>query len=474
MKEFDKIIRNKMQKAEAPYPSDMWQRIQQNLPEKKRKTYPVWLYFSVILLTVSGLGLWAGSQWWSGKSSAQPVKQTAVSTEKETLASAGEYMVSDVQFENESAVQKGKVLNATSVTGSSFQSQTFSQVSNNGRSMNNMPGQTSIARTNNNEDLKEVDSKQNQMSEPTALDQLSNGTMLDEINGAQRLTRRGERLNTSTIPSFLRVFGTDQSDVIEDINSSMKKHSALQCPSFVRKDNLTFFELYFSNDYAIKALKEKNGEGSGYRSLREKTESPYLSYSAGFRIGIGWDNGVAFKTGLNYSNINEKFTYTDPNSVQIQTITTVKYIYDDQFNIIDSIKTTENVEIPGTNTVTHYNKIALFDIPLLVQYTIPGKRRLSYSLVMGPLVNLSLSQSGKILDPNSNKLVKLEEAEIYKNNIGLSFYGGLGINYQLTKKVQMSIEPNFRWMPGSITRVTHPVEQSYFLANVAAAIRYKI
>jgi hypothetical protein len=226
--------------------------------------------------------------------------------------------------------------------------------------------------------------------------------------------------------------------------------------------------------YAIKSLQEKNAEGSGYRALRERTESPYLSYSAGFRIGMGWNNGVAFKTGFNYSNINEKFSYTDPNSVQIKTITTVKYIYDDQFNIIDSIKTTENVEIPGTNTVTQYNKITLYDIPLLVQYTIPGKRRLSYSLVLGPLVNLSLTQSGKILDPYSNKLVKLEEAQIYKNNIGLSFYGGLGINYQLTKNVQMSIEPNFRWMPGSLTKVTHPVDQSYFLANVAAAIRYKI
>lgn len=474
MKEFDKIIRSKMQKAEAPYPSDMWQRIQQNLPEKKRKTYPVWLYLMVLLFAISGLGLWAGSQWWGSQPNKQPDTSKSLISGESPLAvnnlphddSIGEPSVSGSKFTtadvNPSSDESNKQLSEKMYAKSTFKTIHKSVASFKGDAVS---GSNKAASSDPNS------ATQNEISK---LDVWSMAADADEINGAQRLTRRGERINTTTIPSFLRVFGTDQSDVIEEINSSMKKHSALQCPSFVRKDNVTFLELYFSNDYAIKSLQEKNAEGAGYRALRERTESPYLSYSAGFRIGMGWNNGVAFKTGFNYSNINEKFSYTDPNSVQIKTITTVKYIYDDQFNIIDSIKTTENVEIPGTNTVTQYNKITLYDIPLLVQYTIPGKRRLSYSLVLGPLVNLSLTQSGKILDPYSNKLVKLEEAEIYKNNIGLSFYGGLGINYQLTKNVQMSIEPNFRWMPGSLTKVTHPVDQSYFLANVAAAIRYKI
>lgn len=474
MKEFDKIIRSKMHKAEAPYPSDMWQRIQQNLPEKKRKTYPVWLYFMVLLFAISGLGLWARSQWWGSSTNDQPESTKTQISDNDPLA------------------MQGKAENSQNLNNNGFLSTESQPIANNAKveagltlegngskSNPSQPNKTAKTNINNFADKYNANAAADgatriNPNETTTSSFPSIFAEADEINGAQRLTRRGERINTTNIPSFLRVFGTDQSDVIEEINSSMKKHSALQCPSFVRKDNVTFFELYFSNDYAIKSLQEKNAEGSGYRALREKTESPYLSYSAGFRIGMGWNNGLAFKTGFNYSNINEKFSYTDPNSVQIQTITTVKYIYDDQFNIIDSIKTTENVEIPGTNTVTHYNKIALYDIPLLVQYTIPGKRRLSYSLIVGPLVNLSLVQSGKILDPYSNKLVKLEEAEIYKNNIGLSFYGGLGINYQLTKNVQMAIEPNFRWMPGSITKVTHPVDQSYFLANVAAAIRYKI
>ncbi|MBK8699870.1 MAG: hypothetical protein IPN29_10175 [Saprospiraceae bacterium] len=273
---------------------------------------------------------------------------------------------------------------------------------------------------------------------------------------------------------FYHVFGTDQSDVIEDINLTMKKHSVMKCPTFVRKENVSWVEVYFSNDYAVRSLKPKNAEAQAYADAREKTEKPYLSYSAGIRLGMGWNNGVALKSGVNYSRINEKFTYTDPNSMQIKTITIIKYIYDDQFNIIDSVKTTENVSIPGANTVTNYNHISLIDIPVLFQYTMPGKKRLSYSASIGPFINVGISQSGKILNKEGNSLISLDNADLIKRNIGLSFYGSFAINYQLTRNIQIAFEPNFRYIPASLTNLSYPLEQKYFLANVAAAFKYKI
>ena len=128
---------------------------------------------------------------------------------------------------------------------------------------------------------------------------------------------------------------------------------------------------------------------------------------------MGWNNGIAMKTGVNYSSINEKFTYTDPNSVQIKTITIIKYIYDDQFNVIDSIKTTENVSIPGTNTVTQYNKISLVDIPVLMQYTIPGKEDCHTIWFVDPHQPEPGSQE-KFWNSSSNELVNLQDQNIYK------------------------------------------------------------
>jgi hypothetical protein len=471
MKEFDRIIRNKMSKAEAAYPDDMWQRIQKNLPEKKKKVYPVWLMVSVILVSSGALALWFNS----GRIFKTAVADTAIAAASFKVNNPTNNQVSANIDEQSSLDNKGLSslpLAAKEQSISTLTSKAIYQTNSN--AVEAIAFNNEISNSSNISNPLEESSVHN--AQGSSLDDAATfGVIEDEItNSAQKLIRRGERHNAPTIASFLRVFGTDQSDVIEGINTSMKKHSVLQCPTFVRKENLSFFEVYFSNDYAIRSLTAKSPEFNGYKALREQTEHSYLSYSAGFRVGMGWNNGIAMKTGVNYSSINEKFTYTDPNSVQIKTITIIKYIYDDQFNVIDSIKTTENVSIPGTNTVTQYNKISLVDIPVLMQYTIPGKRRLSYNLVCGPLINLSLVQSGKILNSNSNELVNLQDQNIYKNNIGLSFYGGIGINYQLTKNIQISIEPNARIMTSSVSRVTHPIDQKYWVASVAAAFRYKI
>jgi len=474
MKEFDRIIRNKMRKAEAAYPDDMWQRIQKNLPEKKKKVYPLWLMISVILISSGALALWFNNGHILNTKQKDVSIDTALVdaniTPNNQVPSKLE-IISSPDVEGLSSIPLAEnQLNITTNSSKAF-IKTSSRFVQPSASENDLSKSSNISNGQNHSAETNIQNDHN----ASLADAGSAVEIEDEItNSAQKLIRRGERHNAPTIASFLRVFGTDQSDVIEGINTSMKKHSVLQCPTFVRKDNLSFFEVYFSNDYAIRSLSAKSPEYNGYKSLREQTEHSYLSYSAGFRVGMGWNNGIAMKTGVNYSSINEKFTYTDPNSVQIKTITIIKYIYDDQFNVIDSIKTTENVSIPGTNTVTQYNKISLVDIPVLMQYTIPGKRRLSYNLVCGPLINLSLVQSGKILNSSSNELVNLQDQNIYKNNIGLSFYGGIGINYQLTKNIQISIEPNARIMTSSVSRVTHPIDQKYWVASVAAAFRYKI
>ena len=473
MREFDKIIRNKMRNSEAAYPDDMWQRIQKNLPEKKRKVYPVWMMVTIVFIATGALAVFFHN------SDTNAATKKSTGTDREVLA---------VVTENSEA----KSFSSASSPGTQAQHYTTSQSDNismaaQDNNLKSFQTNNQVVADNSNAIQKANSSNQN-IEVSTDQDRTTNSEIEtaapashmvsnpeEEVtNSAQKLTRRGEKNNAPVIASFLRVFGTDQSDVIESINTSMKRHSVLQCPTFVRKDNLTFFELYFSNDYAFRSLTAKSPEYLAYQTLRENTENSYLSYSAGFRVGIGWNNGIALKTGVNYSSINEKFSYTDPNSVQVKTITIIKYIYDDQFNVVDSIKTTENVSIPGTNTVTNFNKISMVDIPVLVQYTIPGRRRLSYNLVCGPLINLSLVQSGKILNSAGNEIWNLQDQNIYKNNVGLCFYGGIGINYQLTKNIQISIEPNARVMTSSVSRVTHPIDQKYWVASVAAAFRYKI
>jgi hypothetical protein len=264
-------------------------------------------------------------------------------------------------------------------------------------------------------------------------------------------------------------------NLVAELNKLSKKHAVLACPTFVKKQNTNSLDIYFSNDFAQKTMSVKRGDAVGYINLREQTEFSYLSNSFGFRLGMGWESGIAFKTGLNYSNINEKFTYTDPNSIQKKTITVVKYVYDDMFNIIDSTITQEVVEIPGSNTVVSKNRYSFLDIPILFQYSLPGKKRLSYDVMVGPYINLIFAQHGKILAQDAKSLIVLQDDNNqFKNNIGLSFFGSFAVNYHLTKNMKISFEPNIRYIPASITKYENNLNQKYLTAGVAAGIKMKI
>ena len=188
---------------------------------------------------------------------------------------------------------------------------------------------------------------------------------------------------------------------------------------------------------------------------------------------MGWNNGIAMKTGVNYSSINEIYLYRSQFHYQIKTITIIKYIYDDQLVAIDSIKTTENVSHSGNKYRYQYNKISLVDIRCSYNTPYLAKEDCHTILVCGPSSTLSLVQSGKILNSSSNELVNLQDQNIYKNNIGLSFYGGIGINYRIDEEIFKYPLTQCKDYTSSVS-VTHLSIKILGSQLVTAAFRYKI
>jgi hypothetical protein len=480
MKEFDKILKEKLIDIDSPYPSETWSNIKKGLPKKKRRPYGIYLLIFAFL----SVGSLAAIKFWSSstypKFQQSPNQKTIVTQTSPVLA-----LNSSVEDSNQSSVtgytqplnQYQNQLFAPSKT--TVEQDTKKELAV--QTVQNTEGQdlkTNMILTKNTAENNGQDVSKDNFSFTPSLTEMKNG----EINYYADLSNQNSEIQRTslvmleniTLPSTGRVFGTDQSHLFELVQMSMKKNASLPCPTFVKKQNLSFIEFYFSNDYGIRDLSMKHEEQNGYLNKRNNTEFPFFSYSAGTRFGIGWESGIAFKSGLNYTQINEKFIYTDPNSIQKKTITLLKYIYDSNFNVIDSIKTTEEVEIPGSNTIVNYNKYRFIDIPVLFQYTIAGRKRLSYSLTFGPYINISFAQSGKILSEDNKLLLDISERQLYKENIGISLYTAISINYQLTKNTQIVFEPNFRYIPNTIAQLQNPLDQKYLIASIAAGFRYKI
>lgn len=479
---FDEILRKKLNNYDSSYPDSMWESIANKLPEKKRKPYYLWFIVIFLALAFYGVTYYSFNQL-QKQNSSESTKEAA-NVQVPLGGHSGNHVENTSGAGNGSSITSAQIENITDA-GSTSNNANLHGRYNNAFSNAVSTKAHSAAKNNINKTSSQqlIASSKNSNANSITSEAQHSGVNTNETLLAQDVVADGS--NRADL-SFLTLPGNGADPVHSNVAQQAlktklglisKKHATLACPTFVRKQNLTTFEVYFSNDFAERTLSVKRGDGIGYLNQREKTEFSHLSNSFGFRVGMGWESGIAFKTGLNYSNINEKFVYTDPNSIQKKTITIVKYIYDNMLNVVDSTITQEIVEIPGTNTIITKNRYSFVDIPVLFQYSLKGKKRLSYDVTVGPYINLLFAQNGKILNQDGKSVIVLGSEignQQFKNNIGLSFYGSFAINYQLTKEMKISFEPNIRYMTNSITSYSNNLDQRYITAGVAAGIKLKI
>jgi hypothetical protein len=260
------------------------------------------------------------------------------------------------------------------------------------------------------------------------------------------------------------------------VASASKDKPAKACP-FVSDYQNKSVDIYFSNDYGAKTLIASSGDFLKYKTIRNETESAQYSFSAGVRFGYNLSYRWNLHTGFNYSQINEKFEYTDPESKQTRVITIKDYIYQNG-KIIDSVINEKLVEVPGTSKLKIYNKYRSFDIPVIARYTMYANTHISLSAQAGVYLNLATQQRGVIMDTDSVTPVSINsdqsaESEIFKTQAGISVYGAISVALHLTSSLDFLIEPNVRFQTESMTTGNYPLTQRFNTIGLAAGVRYK-
>ena len=226
----------------------------------------------------------------------------------------------------------------------------------------------------------------------------------------------------------------------------------------------TSIDAFFSPDYANQILEYKSEDFRDHAQQRTDTEKPYYSFNTGVRVNFLTEFGWAIRTGLVYTQINEilETQYTE-------IVTT----FDANGNVIG---TTE-----GTRDVNIRNKYKMIDIPVIFGYEVPMKK-FDLNVNGGVYMNLMSSQSGAFFSPIEDRVVYFTEGhpddyDIFKNNIGLSVFMGLGFNFDLTsafnanKKTQLIVEPHARFYPKSFALDNYILNQKYFSTGVMIGLR---
>jgi hypothetical protein len=205
------------------------------------------------------------------------------------------------------------------------------------------------------------------------------------------------------------------------------------------------------------------------KKLRNQTERALESYQIGLGFSYHHRSGFTLSTGANYTQINELFE-SNNTVVKVDTVYGIKYLSIG----LDDDTTAIYGDIPITTKTTfqkkYYNKLRMVDIPILAGYEFHF-RKATVGLQAGVFVNLKLQAKGQILN-SASETIQLEEANIFKPQIGLSYYYAASAGYKLRDNMEAYISPFMRYFPKSFTK-DYPLSQRYNLYGANIGIRYR-
>lgn len=243
-----------------------------------------------------------------------------------------------------------------------------------------------------------------------------------------------------------------------------------KCATFGNGSWSFYLDALVSPDLTFRQLQPRDPEFEEYVNTRKETESNMYAFSGALRLSMVSDNGLAFRTGINYSQINERFSYINGSEEVIETINN----YDQEGNIIS----TDTIIKIGTRRKITQNYFRMLDIPFLLGYELTSNK-LRISVNGGAYLNLLFRQKGDFLSPDNLQPVRFDSGDpdafpAFKQQAGLGWYGSVGFAYQAGPNLQLVVEPHFKVFPKSITRDQYGVQQRYTTTGLFIGLRQQL
>src|SRR4030095_8024170 len=227
-----------------------------------------------------------------------------------------------------------------------------------------------------------------------------------------------------------------------------------------------FLEVYFSPDIPINKTSSSN---TAYLQYKDSTSQMQLSYTAGVKLGALLGRHIVAKIGFQYSEINEKFNYTNENAVRTVPVV-IQRLLADATGTIRVVLDTSNLMQAGTQYKLTYNHYKSIDIPILIGYE-TGSDRFKAAINTGVILNIKTSYNGDVLDASLNP-IDIGLNNIYKSNTGVSLHLGLSLATRLNNSFQLFTEPYIRYRLSNMTGTYEPFTQKINVGGVSCGLRY--
>lgn len=251
------------------------------------------------------------------------------------------------------------------------------------------------------------------------------------------------------------------------------------CPAIEKNaaGNKRYWEVYAGPDYAFENYKSYGDTASANYLEKRKASTKFSSaFSAGVRYTKVFNNGTSVRAGVNYTQVNEKFVYFNPNEIKYVTVITTRVVIRAPGDTI-YINDTLQYQQTGTRTKTTFNRYRNIDIPLVIGYEL-GNGKIHANINAGVIINIYSWYKGDVLDslyqPVTITTGKGNSIYQFKNNIGVGFIGSVSLYYRMTDNMRLVLEPYFRYNLSPMSKQNLNLQQKYNIAGLRAGVRFDL
>ncbi len=467
---FDNFIKEKVTNHASAVPTDMWQRIVQ---EKEKDRKGAW--WNRQLLLAGGILLMsmvAGTYFWYNAASTKNnivVHQQKIEV-KELPSTRKKFSLSTIQ--KSSNIEE---LSSSEVKTSSAKTTEKTKAA--------------FIRNNSSSKANSVETIATHLSVPNPLFSLRNRLKVGQPKGKNIID--GEQIvkpfmsdweasvNKSKTNFLPEISTLNRPTGLDNLKINMKAlkisgFKKIDCPKSGDAQNGDWFiEVYGSPDLVTKQNTLNKGTSTRLLQSKDSSESRQLSFTAGVRFSKELGENMVFKTGFQFTQMNEKFTNRIENERRLTTVVTTRTIIGSQGQTI-LVRDTSVTEQIGYSQTTAFNRYRSVDIPFLLGYvfTLNGWQ---IGINGGPILNIKSWQEGEGLDANLLPVsFAKNKATVYKKNTGFGLYGGVSVIKWVGARTSVFAEPYIRYNLSSLTNSSSIVNEKYKLSGILLGVRYNL
>jgi len=284
----------------------------------------------------------------------------------------------------------------------------------------------------------------------------------------QKLKNRSLENVTSLISNLKLLADLDQDE--EGLGSKMK----INCPDFDKA------RWHFSIVPEIGAFMPKkhlgyqNGEVPTSFDLRSSEEQSLPGLSAAlYGMILRDDMPFYVKAGFSYNRFIEKMNYDYEYTEQDTTVgiisTTVSANGDTITHIYGDIIT----ETTYRGTESRHYRLSTVNLPVALGYNMYF-RGFDIGFEGGVNFNLTTYSSGHIIGQEEIAYIPVKESQFFKKRLGLSYFGGISINKNISPWCDIFISPRISVYPEGFNSSNNQISQMYTVFGLYSGIIYKI